>query len=129
MLLFGVNTGVCGTLWWGRRCLGTVAAVLACLAFSLAVSHAAVGVAALFPAGVDWTASYDELAKLDEGRHMAAFEGMPLEQVLGVDMSLAVSQQQQATCVLESVNVCGLRELAAGHHLCAIVWLCLNAWH
>jgi hypothetical protein len=55
------------------------------------VSHAAVGAAPLFPAGIQWTASYDELAKLDEGRHMAAFEGLPLEQVLDVDMSLAVS--------------------------------------
>jgi hypothetical protein len=76
--------------------LRSLMALLQLSLLGVAASHAGVGAAALFPAGIDWTGSYDELAKLDEGRHMAAFEGMPLQQVLGVDMSLAVSQQSQA---------------------------------
>lgn len=87
----------------------------ACAApLSPAASHAVVGAAALSPAGIEWTASYDELAKLDEGRHMAAFEGMPLEQVLDVDMGLAVSHHAfwllynlgAAVLVLVPVRVC-----------------------
>ncbi|WIA38325.1 hypothetical protein OEZ86_001662 [Tetradesmus obliquus] len=54
--------------------------------------------------GIEWTASYDELAKLDEGRHMAAFEGMPLEQVLDVDMGLATWQAAQAELALTNVK-------------------------
>jgi hypothetical protein len=40
--------------------------------------------------GANWKASYDELAKLDEGRHMQPFDGVPLNSLLEVDMSRAV---------------------------------------
>lgn len=43
------------------------------------------------PAGANWRASYDDLAKLDEGRHMPPFNGVPLSSLLDIDMSAAVS--------------------------------------
>ncbi|KAF6259049.1 kinase-like domain-containing protein [Scenedesmus sp. NREL 46B-D3] len=61
--------------------------------------------------GIEWTASYDELPKLDEGRRIAAFDGIPLEQVLGVDMSLAAWQAAQAELTL--TNVKGAKGTAA----------------
>jgi len=41
--------------------------------------------------GVDWHATYDDLAKLSDGRHFSGFEGLPLNKLLDMNMSQAVS--------------------------------------
>lgn len=58
------------------------------------VSVLADGCSALcFNAGVDWRATYDDLAKLSDGRHFSGFEGLPLNKLLDINMSQAVSGQ------------------------------------
>lgn len=42
-------------------------------------------------AGVDWRATYDDLAKLSEGRRFAGFDGVPLNMLLDINMGQAVS--------------------------------------
>eukprot|EP00775_Hariotina_reticulata_P004061 gene4061-4308_t len=54
--------------------------------------------------GADWKASYDDLAKLDEGRHMQPFDGVPLDSLLEVDMSKAAWQAAQVELVLHNVK-------------------------
>jgi hypothetical protein len=46
--------------------------------------------------GVDWRASYEDLAKLAEGRHFTGFEGVPLNKLLDINMSQAVSNVSTA---------------------------------
>eukprot|EP00878_Enallax_costatus_P000875 GHUV01001002.1.p1 GENE.GHUV01001002.1~~GHUV01001002.1.p1 ORF type:complete len:587 (+),score=149.39 GHUV01001002.1:244-2004(+) len=54
--------------------------------------------------GVQWQATYDSLAKLDEGRHMMAFEGMPLRSLLDIDMTAAAWQTAQVELVLTDIK-------------------------
>jgi hypothetical protein len=58
-----------------------------CLSSCRAVSCACL----LPPAGVNWRATYEELAKLSEGRHFSGWEGVSLKQLLNIDMGQAVS--------------------------------------
>lgn len=55
-------------------------------------------------AGVDWQATYDQLAKLSEGRHFSGFEGVPLAKLLDINMGQAVS----------GLGVCAAGVLARG---------------
>jgi hypothetical protein len=42
--------------------------------------------------GCKWSASYAELAKLDEGRHAAEWKGVPVSELLELDPALAVRE-------------------------------------
>lgn len=69
--------------------------------------------------GVDWRATYDDLAKLAEGRHFTGFEGVPLNKLLDVNMGQTVSTattlpHRAATACNASVSAGRFHPAAAG---------------
>jgi hypothetical protein len=55
---------------------------------------------------VNWRATYEDLARLSEGRHFSGFDGVPLNKLLDISMGMAVRQ----TALLEELvaNAAGL---------------------
>jgi hypothetical protein len=76
------------------------------------------------PTGVDWRASYDDLAKLAEGRHFNGFEGVHLNKLLDINMGQAVSTASSAPQLCQHQGA-ALLSVLVGCHLRLLV---LSAW-
>lgn len=63
--------------------------------------------------GVNWRATYEDLARLSEGRHFSGFNGVPLNKLLDISMGTAVRQlgllqELMATTARLIVHRCGI---------------------
>lgn len=63
-------------------------------------------------AGVNWRATYEDLAKLSDGRHFTGFEGVPLNKLLELNMGQAVSWAGAAAML--GAGTAGKRQSQAG---------------